>query len=123
MEVECSQLRKELICMRAIIIILAKCFPSANILENMMNLSRNIASRRRKTILKWKSERITVSFDSEKMQAIKIFAPDVYENIEEQMTEYLEKIYQKAVPQNARTYIDEIVKTEKKSATKKNKNI
>lgn len=60
-----------------------------------------------------KTEKITVSFDAEKLQAIKIFAPDMYANLENQLTSYLEKIYQKTVPQIARIYIDETKKAGK----------
>ena len=38
-----------------------------------------------------KTEKITVSFDAEKLQAIKIFAPDMYADLENQLTGYLEK--------------------------------
>ena len=61
-----------------------------------------------------KAEKITIVFQSEKLNAIKIFAPEVYQHLEEQLTEQLEKLYQKTVPQTARIYVDELCKLNRK---------
>lgn len=61
-----------------------------------------------------KLKRIIVNYDAEKLKAIEIFSPKDDNEIEKQLTDYLEKLYQKVVPQPARTYIEEIAKPEKK---------
>lgn len=61
-----------------------------------------------------KLKRIIVNYDAEKLKAIEIFSPKDLHSIEKQLTDYLEKLYQKVVPQPTRTYIDEIAKMERK---------
>ena len=53
-----------------------------------------------------KLEKLSVSFDSEKLRAIRIFIPDDSISIEEQLEEQLEKLYQKIVPPPARLLIE-----------------
>ena len=50
--------------------------------------------------------KFTVTFDSEKLSAIKQFATADTPSIEEQLQEQLEKIYAKIVPAPVRQYID-----------------
>ncbi|OQB13444.1 MAG: hypothetical protein BWY15_01741 [Firmicutes bacterium ADurb.Bin193] len=64
-----------------------------------------------------KLKRIIVNYDAEKLKAIEIFSPKDFNSIEKQLTEYLEKLYQKVVPQPTRTYIEEIAKMENKPPT------
>ena len=50
--------------------------------------------------------KITITFDSEKIAAIKQFAPEDMQSINQQLTEHLEKVYSKVVPSPVRQYID-----------------
>ena len=50
--------------------------------------------------------RITVTFDSEKLTAIKQFAENGAQDIDTVLREQLEKIYTKTVPAPVRQYID-----------------
>lgn len=65
-----------------------------------------------------KSEKIIVSFDAEKLKAIRFFLPKDSPSLEEQLTEQIDKIYQKAVPQPARLYIEEVMKNNPKQGKK-----
>lgn len=65
-----------------------------------------------------KSEKIIVSFDAEKLKAIRFFLPKDSPSLEEQLTEQIDKIYQKAVPQPTRMYIEEMIKDSLKTAKK-----
>ena len=49
-----------------------------------------------------KIEKVSVNFSSEKLQAIKILSPQVYDSIENVLSEQLEKLYVKAVPLSTR---------------------
>lgn len=62
-----------------------------------------------------KLKRIIVNYDAEKLTAIEIFSPKDGQSLEKQLIEYLEKLYQKVVPQPTRTYIEEIAKMENKT--------
>ena len=53
-----------------------------------------------------KIERVFVNFSAEKLQAIKILSPQVYDSIENVLSEQLEKLYVKAVPLSTRKYIE-----------------
>ena len=53
-----------------------------------------------------KTEKIVVNFSSEKLQAIKIFAPEKYDGIENLLVEQLEKLYTKTVPASTVKYIN-----------------
>lgn len=53
-----------------------------------------------------KTDKITVSFSADKLQAIKILAPDTYDKIEDILTEQLEKVYVRSVPMSTRKYIE-----------------
>lgn len=50
-------------------------------------------------------EKIIVNYSADKLQAIKILAPDIYKELEKQLSEQLEKIYVKVVPASTRKYI------------------
>ena len=54
--------------------------------------------------------KVTVTFDAEKLSAIRQFLDDNGENIETVLQAQLEKIYTKAVPAAVRKYIDGKVK-------------
>ncbi|MDO4563342.1 MAG: DUF6103 family protein [Clostridia bacterium] len=66
-------------------------------------------------------EKIVLTYDAQKLQAIKIFMPKDGQSIEEQLTEQLEKLYQKLVPPPARTYIEEITKSQNKTQSRSTK--
>ena len=53
-----------------------------------------------------KTEKFTVNYCSDKLQAIKILAPDTYSRLEELLIEQIDKIYVKSVPQSTRKFID-----------------
>ena len=53
-----------------------------------------------------KMEKLTVNFSAEKLQAMKILSPQIYESIEKVLSEQLEKLYIKAVPLSTRKYIE-----------------
>ena len=57
-------------------------------------------------------EKITISYSAEKLQAIKVLAPEIYSGIEKTLEEQLEKIYTKAVPLSTRKYIEAKLKEE-----------
>lgn len=57
-------------------------------------------------------EKITVNYSAEKLQAIKVLAPEIYGGIEKTLKEQLEKIYTKAVPLSTRKYIEAKLKEE-----------
>ena len=52
-----------------------------------------------------KVEKITVSFSAEKLQAIRILKPELYNGIESYLQEQLERLFIRAVPQSTREYI------------------
>ena len=53
-----------------------------------------------------KIEKVSVNFSSEKLQAIKILSPQVYDSIENVLSEQLEKLDVQAVPLSTRKYIE-----------------
>lgn len=53
-----------------------------------------------------KMEKVIVNYSAEKLQAIKILSPQVYDSIENVLSEQLEKLYVKAVPLSTRKYIE-----------------
>lgn len=62
-----------------------------------------------------KVEKITVSFSAEKLQAIRILKEDVYENLDKELEECLEKIYLKSIPAATRQYIEAKMKEDESS--------
>ena len=65
-----------------------------------------------------KIEKIIIGFDAEKLKAVKFFMPKDRPSLEEQLTEQIEKIYQKVVPQPARLYIEEVMKDKTETGQK-----
>ena len=65
-----------------------------------------------------KVEKITVSFSAEKLQAIRILKEDVYENLDKELEECLEKIYVKSIPAATRQYIEAKMKEDESSNQK-----
>lgn len=53
-----------------------------------------------------KMEKVIINYSAEKLQAIKILSPQVYDSIENVLSEQLEKLYVKAVPLSTRKYIE-----------------
>ena len=62
-----------------------------------------------------KMEKLTVNFSAEKLQAMKILSPQIYESIEKVLSEQLEKLYIKAVPLSTRKYIEAKMEEENQS--------
>ena len=52
-----------------------------------------------------KSEKITVNFSAEKLQAIRLLKPELYDGIEKMLQDQLDRLYVRAVPQSTREYI------------------
>ena len=65
-----------------------------------------------------KIEKISIGFDTEKLKAVKFFMPKDSPSLEEQLTEQVDRIYQKVVPQPARLYIEEVMKDNPKKGKK-----
>lgn len=59
-----------------------------------------------------KIEKITVSYSAEKLTAIKVHAPEIYDGLENQLADALEKIYMKCVPAPTRKYIEAVINEE-----------
>ena len=57
-------------------------------------------------------EKIVVNYSADKLQAIKILAPDTYNRLEKLLNEQLEKIYIKSVPLSTRKYIEAKMESE-----------
>lgn len=53
-----------------------------------------------------KLDKITVNFSSQKLQAIRLLKPELYDGIEKMLQEQLDKLYVRAVPQSTREYIE-----------------
>ena len=65
-----------------------------------------------------KIKKISIGFDAEKLKAVKFFMPKDSPPLEEQLTEQIDRIYQKVVPQPARLYIEEMIKESAKTSRK-----
>ena len=53
-----------------------------------------------------KTTKISITFESEKLSAIRMFNPPDSSGIEEQLLEQLEKLYAKIVPAPVRQYLE-----------------
>lgn len=53
-----------------------------------------------------KLDKITVNFSSQKLQAIRLLKPELYNDMEKMLQEQLEKLYIRAVPPSTREYIE-----------------
>ena len=53
-----------------------------------------------------KLDKITVNFSSQKLQAIRLLKPELYDGIEKMLQDQLDRIYIRAVPQSTREYIE-----------------
>jgi len=51
-------------------------------------------------------EKVTVSYSADKLQAIRVLRPELYETLEKSLEECLDRLYIKAVPQTTRRYIE-----------------
>lgn len=60
-----------------------------------------------------KAEKITVTYSTDRLQAIRVFSADNPINIEKELTEYLDKLYKRIVPQAAKLLIEYNEKNEK----------
>lgn len=61
-----------------------------------------------------KKDNITISLESEKLRAIKKYMEKKEADLELEMVDQLQKLYEKYVPANVREYIDERVEEETK---------
>ena len=68
-----------------------------------------------------RTEKIMVNYSVDKLQAIKILAPDIYGQIENILIEQLEKIYIKTVPLSTRKYIEAKMNLEEPTQNKGSK--
>lgn len=53
-----------------------------------------------------KLDKITVNFSSQKLQAIRLLKPEIYDGIEKMLQDQLDRLYIRAVPQSTREYIE-----------------
>lgn len=51
-------------------------------------------------------EKVAINYSADKLQAIRVLKPELYETIEKSLEECLDKLYAKAVPQSTRIYIE-----------------
>ena len=65
-----------------------------------------------------KIEKLTVNYPADKLNAIKIHAPEMYAGLEKQLTAALEKIYMKCVPAPTRKYIEAVMNEDGGTAAK-----
>lgn len=65
-----------------------------------------------------RTEKVTINYSAEKLQAIRVLKPELYETIEKSLEECLDKLYAKAVPQSTRMYIEAIITDEEKQPKK-----
>lgn len=56
--------------------------------------------------MEMKLDKITVNFSSQKLQAIRLLKPELYDGIEKMLQEQLDKLYVRAVPPLTREYIE-----------------
>ena len=63
---------------------------------------------------------VTITLDSEKFRALKMYLSEKKTSLDEQLSNYAEQLYGKIVPQNVRDYIDMTEKQQ--SATKPKSN-
>lgn len=61
-----------------------------------------------------KKDNITISLESEKLRAIKKYMEKKEADLDQEMVDQLQKLYEKYVPANVREYIDERVEEETK---------
>lgn len=65
-----------------------------------------------------RTEKVMVNYSADKLQAIKLLAPDTYNQMENILIEQLDKIYVKAVPLSTRKYIEAKMDSEEASQNK-----
>lgn len=67
---------------------------------------------------------VTVSFDEDKLKALKIYLEKKNQNVEDELETTLEVLYNKTVPASVKEFLaltsDSIPKSEKKASPKKN---
>lgn len=51
-------------------------------------------------------EKVTVNYSADKLQAIRVLKPELYETLEKSLEECLDRLYIKTVPQSTRIYIE-----------------
>lgn len=67
-----------------------------------------------------KKDIVRISIDAEKLRAVKQYMEKKESNLEDELTEQVQKLYEKYVPANVREYIDD--KQEEESKVKKSEN-
>lgn len=67
-----------------------------------------------------KKDIVRISIDAEKLRAVKQYMEKKESNLEDELTEQVQKLYEKYVPANVREYIDD--KQEEESKVKKSGN-
>ena len=69
-----------------------------------------------------RTEKITISFSLDKLQAIQVCSPEAYDRIEKQLQDTIEKIYVRAVPPTVRKYIESVMNLETMPKNNKEQN-
>lgn len=64
-----------------------------------------------------KKEAITVQMDAEKLRAVKRYMEKKDADLEQELCDQLQRLYEKFVPANVREYIDESADTETPAST------
>ena len=64
-----------------------------------------------------KKEAITVQMDAEKLRAVKRYMEKQDADLEQELCDQLQRLYEKFVPANVREYIDESADTETPAST------
>lgn len=67
-----------------------------------------------------KKDVVRISIDAEKLRAVKQYMEKKESNLENELAEQVQKLYEKYVPANVREYIDE--KQEEESKVKRSEN-
>ncbi len=67
-----------------------------------------------------KKDVVRISIDAEKLRAVKQYMEKKESNLENELAEQVQKLYEKCVPANVREYIDE--KQEEESKVKRSEN-
>ncbi|WP_132996214.1 DUF6103 family protein [Sporanaerobacter acetigenes] len=66
-----------------------------------------------------KKDVVRVSLDAERLRAVKTYMKKKEVNLEDELVDQLQKLYEKYVPANVREYIDEKQEEEEKKKTPK----
>lgn len=57
-------------------------------------------------------DKISISYSADKLQAIRVLRPEIYQDIEKSLEDCMDKIYIKSVPLTTRQYIEARIQDE-----------